>query len=260
MIFSWLKRRRREKLMARPFPAHWLEILERNVSIYWLLGAQQREKVQQHLRIFHAEKHWEGCGGLVIDDEIKVTVSAQMAILVLGLDGEYFDNVLSILVYPDAFVAPERMRMDGGVVTQGDSALEGEAWYRGPVILSWTDVLEGSRRLKGGHDLVFHEFAHQLDMLNGRDVDGMPPLDSEQQTQRWTQIMNRSYRRLIAACENGEYSVFSCYGTTNIAEFFAVATEVFFQCPEEMEQENPELYDIFRAYYRQDPVRREQAA
>ena len=174
----------------------------------------------------------------------------------LGFPGQYFNKVRSILVYPDAYVAPHATITKGGVVLEGDSAREGEAWYRGPVILSWSDALTGGRGESGRDNLVFHEFAHQLDMQNGRHVDGMPPLESAELSRRWSAVLAEHYHELVRDCQRGRHTLLDCYGATNIGEFFAVATETFFQRPRTLQERHPELYDIFRHFYRQDPAAR----
>ncbi|MCP4189133.1 MAG: zinc-dependent peptidase [Planctomycetaceae bacterium] len=254
MFSSWLKRRRRQQIISQPFPAEWDLVLRQNVKQFGMLTDQEQNQVRNTLAVFVAEKHWEGCGGLTISDEVKVTISALIAILVLGLDEQYFEYVLSILVYPDAYVASGKHVVEGGFIVEGDSAREGEAWYRGPVILSWSDVLLSGRGNSRGHNLVFHEFAHQLDMLNGRVADGIPPLESPAEMKDWEQLIHRTYRQLCERCSEGQPTVFDCYGATNIAEFFAVATETFFEKPQQFQRHHEELYGIFRSYYRQDPL------
>ncbi len=256
MFFRWWKRRRRGKLIAQPFPEVWDDVLRQNVLLYGSLKEREQAQVRDYLRIFVAEKHWEGCGGFVITDEVRVTIAAQVAILVLGLGAEYFDAILSILVYPDAYVAPDTTITRAGVILEGGSVRDGEAWYRGPVILSWMDVLAGACDENYGDNLVFHEFAHQLDMLNGHFADGIPPMNSSQQYRRWDDVMKSNYQRLVHDCEQGHRTVLDCYGATNMSEFFAVATERFFQRPKAIQRRHPDLYEILRDFYRQDPAAR----
>lgn len=254
MIFGWLKRSRRNKLRSRPFPDEWLAWLHENVVVYANLTPAQQAKLRGDIQVFIAEKHWEGCNGLTMTDEIKVTIAAQACLLVLGLEAEYFERVQSILVYPNAYVAPEKIPIEGGLVLEGHSSRQGEAWYRGPVILSWPEVLAGGRRTSGGHNLVLHEFAHQLDMLNAREIDGTPPLDSPQQYRRWQRVLKSEYAKLRRDCREGNYTLLDCYGTTDLGEMFAVSTECFFQQPLEMSRQHPELYGILHDYFRVDPA------
>lgn len=254
MVFEWWKRRRRRQARSRPFPETWSRILDRNVLLFARLSATDQEQVRQYLQVFVPEKNWEGCGGLEMTDEVRVTIGAHVAILALGFGEEYFERVVSILVYPDAYEAPEETVTPAGVVLEGHSEREGEAWYRGPVILSWTDTLLDAQDPDEGRNVVLHEFAHQLDMLNGQDADGMPPLESSGQQQQWLAVMRQEMERLARDCERGRPTILDCYGTSDESEFFAVATEAFFLLPREMNEKHPALYGVLRDFFRQDPA------
>jgi Mlc titration factor MtfA (ptsG expression regulator) len=256
MFFHWWKQRRRRKLLAAPFPELWREILERNVAAWARLSADERRRVENYLRVFIPEKNWEGCNGLVVTPEMQVTIAAGVAWLTLGFEAEYFDAVQTILVYPDVYVARDQLLASSGVVLEGHSAREGEAWHRGPVILSWPDVQADARGENRGHNLVLHEFAHQLDMLNGAHADGVPSLTSADQDRRWLALMEREYQRLQQDVTARNWTLLDPYGTKNKAEFFAVATEAFFELPRELRETHRELYDLFREFYRQDPAGR----
>jgi Mlc titration factor MtfA (ptsG expression regulator) len=253
MVFSWLKRRRRNKLLAEPFPVEWLRYLHENVAYYDYLTEAEQAKLRDDLRVFIAEKHWEGCGGLRITDEIKVTIAAQACLLVLALEEDCYTRVKSILVYPRGYLGPSDRDGITGLIFEEERS--GEAWYRGPVILSWTDALEEGRDPGLGKNLVFHEFAHQLDMLDG-EVDGTPPLRDPQQAEEWREVMTAEYQRLVEESEQGEATLLDEYGATSEGEFFAVATECFFTRPVEMRRRHPRLYQVLREYYRQDPAAR----
>jgi len=257
MFFSWLKRRRRRRLVAGPFPADWLEYLKRNVGHYRYLTDGERAALRDRLRVFVAEKHWEGCGGLELTDEIKVTIAAQACLLVLGFDEEYYDHVLSILVYPGDYLVPTEHRDAMGIVTEGHSHRSGEAWHRGPVILSWEDARDCDAH--DGQNLVLHEFAHQLDMKNG-PPNGTPPLRGRQRRRRWAAVMQREFQRHRRRVRHGEPTLLDPYGATDEAEFFAVATEAFFEQPVELEREHTDLYGVLADYYRQNPAGRMRAA
>jgi hypothetical protein len=250
MLFSWLRNRRRRKLLAKPMPDAWLGYLRANMAWHNLLGATDQSRLHDILRIMAAERNWEGCGGLSISDEIKVTVSGQAALLLLGLtDHDYFSRVSSILVYPSGYRAPADRDGDG------HEGRLGEAWYRGPVILAWDAVLAGGRDRDAGRNLVLHEFAHQLDFLDGY-ADGTPPLRDDDQRKRWHNVMTAEYQRLIRESEHGRPMVLDEYGTRNPAEFFAVATECFFGRAVAMSRRHPELYELLKDYYHQDPAQR----
>jgi Mlc titration factor MtfA (ptsG expression regulator) len=253
MLFTWLTNRRRRRLLSQPFPAAWAKYLHQNVAHHPYLSAAERAKLHDDLRLFIADKTWEGCGGLTMTDEIKVTIAAQACLLTLGLEGNCYGRVQTILVYPEGYQAPESAG-PGGLIYQGQARL-GEAHYRGPVVLSWAEVLDDGRHPRRGKNLVFHEFAHQLDMLDGI-IDGTPPLRDRAQYRRWQEVMTAEYRRLIDDAEHGRPTLLDEYGTVNEGEFFAVATECFFDRPVDMQRRHPRLYELLRDYFRQDPAQR----
>ena len=255
MLFYWLRQRRRRKLLAQPFPAHWLSYLQANVALYHSLSEAEQARLRDDLRVFIAEKQWVGCRGLEITDEIRVTISALACLLLLGIEHDYFSRVLSILVYPSGFRVPHQEVIGDYAVLEGESGHLGEAHYRGPVILSWDEVLHDGRHPGAGRNLVIHEFAHQLDMLDG-EIDGTPPLRSRKDYRRWHKVMTAEYNELIAEAEQGRPTLLDNYGTTNVGEFFAVATECFFDRPVELTNEHPRLYALLRDYFGQDPASR----
>jgi Mlc titration factor MtfA (ptsG expression regulator) len=258
MIVSWLARRRRGKLLAGPFPAEWTGYLERNVPLYTRLNERERGILRDHIRILVAEKNWEGCGGLAMTDEVKVTIAAHAAVLLLGIEHDYFARVMSILVYPTGFRSPEGWQRPDGVVDLSVGAL-GQAWYDGPVVLAWDSVLEGGRDPRDGLNVVLHEFAHQLDYLDGM-ADGTPPLRRRGDYARWQEVMTREFERLKVEAGSGTPRVLDAYGAVNHAEFFAVATEAFFEKSREMCVRHPELYAVLSEYYGQDPAARDRVA
>ncbi|MBI2804486.1 MAG: zinc-dependent peptidase [Planctomycetes bacterium] len=253
MFFSWFKNRRRRKLLAEPFPETWQSTLEHQVGHYAVLPESDQARLRDIVRILVAEKEWEGCRGLELTDEIRVTIAAMAAVLVIGFDDFYFEQVQTILVYPNEYVVKEERALAGGATLEEESDRLGEAHYRGPVILSWAEIRHNALEPGHGQNLVFHEFAHQLDMLNGA-IDGTPVLPDVDLAQRWARIMDREYRRLRQAERHGRETLLDPYGASEPAEFFAVATECFFDAPRAMHAEYPELYDLFRDYYKQDPA------
>jgi Mlc titration factor MtfA (ptsG expression regulator) len=255
MLFSWLKRRRRRKLVAAPFPPEWLAFLDANVAHYRLLTDAERAKLRDDLRVLIAEKEWEGCRGQEITDEVKVTVAGQASLLLLGLRDNYFDRMSTILIYPSGYRTPRTEVLGDGVVLEGEQPVDGEAHYRGPVILSWAEVLAEGRDPSLGHNLVLHEFAHQLDMQDG-EVNGTPRLRDAELDRRWQKVMAVEYERLIADVDEGLPTLLDDYGATSPGEFFAVATECFFTRPVELRRRHRALYRLFCDYYRQDPAGR----
>lgn len=256
-MFHWLRDRRRNTLRNRPLPPEWEDILRTNVGHYCMLYDAERTELHALIQVFIAEKQWEGCGDLELDDEIVVTIAAQACILLLGLPHDYYRNVESILVYPSAVIPPERTL---GVFEQvnsplyGPMPLVGQAFVKGPVILVWDSVLHGARHPRDGHNVVYHEFAHKLDMLDGA-ADGTPPLDRDLLAQ-WVDVCSREFLRLRSLAEKGQKTFLDTYGTKNEAEFFAVATEEFFDRPLALQKDAPDLYQLLSSYYRQEPAER----
>jgi Mlc titration factor MtfA (ptsG expression regulator) len=254
MLLHWLRNRRRQKLLARPFPEAWLGYLEGNVRSYRSLAEAEQARLRDDLRIFIAEKRWEGCRGLEITEEIKVTIAAQACLLILGLGIDSYSRVKTILVYPNVQMTPQQLPGAAGLVTE-DLPQIGAAWYRGPVVVSWAHARGQARHPERGRNVVFHEFAHQIDMLDG-EIDGTPPLESPAQAKRWKRVMSAEFRRLAAASVRGEATLLDDYGATNPAEFFAVATECFFTRPLDLSHRHPNLYQLLKEAYRQDPAGR----
>jgi Mlc titration factor MtfA (ptsG expression regulator) len=252
MIFSWLKARRRAGWQAEPFPSDWRSLLESRVAQYAALSSEERQQLEKIVQVFLREKNWEGCNGLRLNDEIRVVISALACLLLLGWRHDYFANVLSVLVYPTDYRVPAK-HADAGVVLESEDARHGEAWYRGPVVLSWQEIEEDLANPWDGQNLVLHEFAHQLDFLD-REANGTPPLATRELAARWQQVMTSEYKQLLQATRRGRPTLIDSYGTTNEAEFFAVVTECFFTTPWPMRQEHPDLYALLRDFYHQDPA------
>jgi Mlc titration factor MtfA (ptsG expression regulator) len=253
-MFSWLKRRARRRLLREPFPDQWRPHLER-VRLYTLLSPEDRRRLEDSLRIIIAEKHWEECGGMKISDEVKVVIAALASIPLLNLRHAYYRNVMSILVYPDTFKVPNQQLRGGGIVQEGSSATLGLASLQGPVVLAWDAVRRGNENAEDGRNVVLHEFAHKLDMLD-RFADGAPPLGSRQQYRAWARIMTEEFDGLKEQARKGRRTLLDKYGATNPAEFFAVATEHFFEQPRQMQRKHEPLYGLLVDYYRQDPAGR----
>jgi Mlc titration factor MtfA (ptsG expression regulator) len=255
MLFKWLTSRRRRKLLASAFPDAWLRYMRQNVALYALLSDAEQGKLRDDLRVFISEKNWEGCGGMAVSDEVKVTIAAQACLLLLAIEHDYFGRVRSILVYPSGYRSPSERHVQGGTIEESDEGRLGEAWYRGPVVLAWDSVLAGGRSLDDGRNVVLHEFAHQLDFLDGL-ADGTPLLENDAQYRTWQKVMTEEYERLCRESAKGHATLLDEYGSTNEAEFFAVATECFFEKPRPMQRRHPLLYDVLRDYYKQDPAKR----
>lgn len=258
-MFGWWHERKRAEILQTPFPSAWLGPLERNVAHYARLTDEEQQRLRELTQVFIAEKTWEGCGGLTLTDEMRVTIAAQACLLVLELPHRMYRDVTSILVYPSAVQRPAQAQgvfvRSPDLVAQGPVALLGEAHHGGPVVLAWDRALRDGQRPQDGHNLVYHEFAHKLDMLDG-SADGTPPLQDRAQLARWAKACETAFLQLREQAARGATSLLDSYGATNEAEFFAVATEHFFDRPKELREELPALYQVLADFYRQDPASR----
>jgi Mlc titration factor MtfA (ptsG expression regulator) len=249
-----LTRMRRKRLARQPFPEAWLSILRRNVPLYGRLPLVDRQELERHVQIFLAEKRFEGCAGLEITDEVRVTIAANACILLLHRKTDYYPGLSLILVYPRAYAVPARDWLPSGMVIEGMDVRQGESWHRGAVVLSWDSV----RRTAAAHwacdNVVLHEFAHQLDSSWGKG-DSTPVLQNRSTFATWARVLQKEYEALRSQVGRNSRALLDDYGATNPAEFFAVATECFFQRPKEMLEEHPDLYRELQAFYQQDPAR-----
>ena len=254
MVFGLFKSRRRERLRALPFSDGWRRTIERNVPIVRRLPPADRAELFGHVQVFLAEKHFEGAGGLELTDEIRVTIAAQACLLLLHRETDYYPKLTSIIVYPSTYVVPGEHHVGGGVWEESDEPYLGHTQENlSALVLAWDSSLHGARSLDDGENVVLHEFAHQLD-FEGGGVDGTPPLESRRQYASWARVLGAEYDALRHASETGAPSVLDEYGAENPAEFFAVATEAFFERPIELRERHRALYDELRTFYRQDPA------
>lgn len=249
-----MKQRRRKSRLSNAVPADWDEILRVNVpSLRWL-SQTDRQWLDRWMQIFIPEKYWEGLDGLSISTEIQVTIAAQIGVVVMGFRTDYLDRLRTIIVHPQSQAKPRESRHHG-VVTEQLSVVHGEALMGGPVRYVWPLVLQGSRHPGDGQNVVYHEIAHVLDMLDGF-IDGTPPLTSAARYRRWEAVIQAEYARLVQAVEHGYATFLDSYGATNRGEFFAVSTETFFECPHAFMRYHPEWYTCLREFYQQDPSER----
>jgi hypothetical protein len=242
------KKWRRNKIASRPFPRDWLAIIENNVPLYNRLSQPDKQELQRHILIFLSEKRFEGCGGLEITDEIRLTIAAQACILLLHRQTDYYPGLHSILVYPNAYVAHNIEHLAAGVVAEGPEVRLGESWHRGSVVLSWDDVQSSADDVHDAHNVVFHEFAHQIDSTFG-EGDSTPILRRSSSYRAWARILQKEYQQFRNDVEDNYPTVLDKYGATNPAEFFAVATEFFFQQPQLLRQHYPDLYNELKIFY-----------
>jgi Mlc titration factor MtfA (ptsG expression regulator) len=257
-MWNWFRNRRRKKILATPFPSEWERHIQNNIQYYQHLNNEEKKRYQDLIQIFIAEKYWLGCNGLELTDEIRVMIAAYACLMILELPNDYYRNVESIYVYPTTIISPESSIGFFEVRTspvRGPMPILGEAHHRGPVILVWDTVKRETRHPGHGHNVVYHEFAHKLDMLDG-SADGTPPLTTPEEYQRWTEVCSKEYLELCDKVEHGEPTFFDSYAATNEAEFFAVVTEYFFSKPEKMKDYQPKLYQVLQDFYRQDPAQK----
>jgi Mlc titration factor MtfA (ptsG expression regulator) len=248
--------RRRQQLRDKPFPAEWAGIIQRTVPFYARLPVHDQCELQGHIQVFLDEKRFEGCGGLTITDEIRVTIAAYACMLLLHRETDYYPLLVTILVYPHPFVVSRYQAGPAGQVIEADQELAGESWRHGNVVLAWDQVQHSAFDLHDGHNVVFHEFAHQLDEEDG-SANGAPVLPRLSMYRVWARILGADYAELVRDAEEGRVSVLDQYGATNPAEFFAVATEAFFETPSKLRTQHPQLYAELMLYYQQDPAARD---
>jgi Mlc titration factor MtfA (ptsG expression regulator) len=252
LVHSKLQRSRRDKLFFKPLPSGWIQILEDNVPLYSLLPENLKDELHGRINIFLDEKEFIGCRGLQMSDEIRITISGNACILLLKRDKLCFPRFTTILVHPDTYVA-KQVTYDGLVEVHDDNIRSGESWHRGPVVLSWADVIHGSLNSDDGHNVVLHEFAHKLDEEN-EIMNGLPVLRDSSHYADWAKVLSKEYDSLLIRVEHRANSVIDAYGAVSPAEFFAVATESFFEKPLQMKQKLPELYEQFKIFYNMDPA------
>lgn len=250
-----LRRRRRRRLLNTPLPPAWWAIIDRNIPLIRKMNAADRTELGGIVQVLLDEKTFEGCGGLTITDEVRVTIAAQAAVLLLHRETAYYPTLKTILVYPHAYIADIKQPQPDGTVIEGPQARLGESWYRGALILAWDDVLFSAAEDGDGHNVTLHEFAHQLDGESG-GMEGAPPLPSRSRYRDWARVLGQEYEQLIDQVHRGHRPLLDPYGATNPAEFFAVATELFFERPKAMRQKYPELYAELARFYCQDDLER----
>ncbi len=247
------KSRQRKRIRTRDFPIGWLDVIQRNVPYYQRLRESDQKELQGDIQVFLAEKHFEGCGGLEITDEIRVTIAALASILLLHRKNDDYPLLQSILVYPSSYLARGIETTPDGLIQESVNLRGGESWDRGAVILSWDDVKKTASDIHDGHNVALHEFAHQLDQEDG-DADGAPILKNRSRYLAWARVLGKEYNHLLEAIENHRRTDIDTYGATNPAEFFAVITELFFEKPVLFKRRHPELYHQLQLFYRQDPA------
>ena len=237
---------------AATLPDDWVDIVERNVAHWALLDDGERERLGDLMEAIVGDKRWEAANGFALTDEIRTVIAAQAALLILGLDFDWYRAVQAIVVHPSTVMSHESRPGPAGTMEDGPFPLLGLADSNfGPVLIAWDEARANARHPEWGHDVVLHEFAHKLDMLDNV-VNGTPPLHRREDGSHWYDVCTRE----LALLRAGEGWPLRDYGGTDPGEFFAVATEAFFDVPLELEAAKPDLYRILRDFYRQDPATR----
>lgn len=244
---------KRNKVRKIPFKKEWRKIIQQRMPYFNQMPVDLQLQLKQHIQVFIAEKKFIGCNGINITDEVKVTIAAQACLLLLNRKTDYYPKLKTILVYPSAFVKKEERINADGIKHTKQVVLAGESWDIGKVVLSWEDSVHGADLPNDGHNVVIHEFAHQLDQENGR-ANGAPILGKNQSYQCWSEIFSPQFELLQKQAHAGIPSIFDYYGATNPAEFFAVVSEVFFEKAKQFSQEHPDLYRQLIGYYKVDPI------
>ena len=249
----WWRRRQQRARAQAPFPDAWAKLLHDRLPFYRLLPEPVRVQLHGLTLNLVAEKQFVGCAGLNVNDEIRLTIAAQAALLLLNRDSDLYPEVQSILVYPDQFFAEHRVRDAAGVLSSERRLLSGESWEQGKVIVSWRDVAQGAALVSDGYNVVLHEFAHALDHETG-SANGMPLLPATMDARQWQRVFADAYERLCRQTDADEHTVIDPYGAESPAEFFAVATETFFELPVALRDAEPQLYQQLVQFYRVDPA------
>jgi Mlc titration factor MtfA (ptsG expression regulator) len=239
------RRRRNELLKLRLTNEQRLSIIE-DFPLFSRLPDDVREELEGIMHVFIDEKSFEPCGGLEsVDEYMRLVISAQACLLLVNRKHDYYRALRSILLYPTAYKARDE---------HGDHDVRlGESWGSGSVVLAWDSVVAGGVNEEDGHHVTLHEFAHQLDQVDGA-ADGVPELTGSGSYREWSSVFSKAYDKFTRKLDRGKRTVIDGYGATNPAEFFAVATETFYEKPEQLNEQYPEVYQQLKNYYRVDPL------
>jgi MtfA peptidase len=254
MLYPLVRRARRRSLARESLPDSWRAWLTAYVPPYQRMPAALRERLHELVRIFVHEKGFVGCNGLEVTEQMRVAIAGNAGLLLVNRSGvpaaHFYDDLRSILVYPTPFVVRETHHDDDGIVSESEDVLSGQAWDASRIILSWEDI-ETER--DAGYNVVLHEFAHYLD-LEDETMDGAPGLGSASAYAEWSRVFQEEFDRLEDDVDAGRETLLDPYAASEPAEFFAVATETFFEQAAELRLRHPGLYEQLQRYYRLDPA------
>jgi Mlc titration factor MtfA (ptsG expression regulator) len=249
---AYYPRWRLARALASPMAPVQLEILRRNISFYPYMPLDLQAQLQRLVIQFLHQKKIIGCAGLDINEEMRVTIAGHACLLLLNRPTKVYPALHTVLVYPSAFLVDEEEIGPDGVVSSTESNLLGESWGDGRVVLAWDHVQTDTCESVDGLNVVLHEFAHQLDSESG-EPNGAPFLGSASNYRSWSTVFARSFSNLQHDAFHQNQNVLDYYGATNPAEFFAVATETFFEKSQQMAEQHVDLFCELEKYYRVDP-------
>lgn len=253
LVLVWrLPRWRLQRVLAREIDPRWRATLAHAIPVYGRMSADLQHQLDKRVQQFLYQKKFVGCAGLEVTDEMRVTIAGLACLLLLNRPSRVYPGLHAVLVYPSAFLVPRKQVDAAGVITEERQDLLGESWGDGRVVLSWDHVQRGAGDWTDGQNVVLHEFAHQLDSESGSN-NGAPYLGSADNYRNWSDVLARDFANLRADAIYGQPSVMDHYGATSPAEFFAVATETFFEKPWQMAERHPALFAELFKYYRVDP-------
>jgi len=254
LVFYTIRKYHQKKMMRMPFPKEWETIFISNLPIYKTLSMEFKTELKNLTLQFISSKIFEGCGGLEITDEVKITIAGEACLLLLNRNiTKCFPSLHTVLVYPQAYIAQEKHSLHSGIIKSAESARLGESWQHGAVVLSWDHVKVQALNFHDGHNVVLHEFGHQLDQENG-SANGTPMLKNRSSYKTWGKVLSNDFMELQLKTQSNQVDVMDSYGATNPAEFFAVATETFFEKPKQLHCKHPRLFEELKNYYNLDPT------
>ena len=253
-MFRFVKERQRRRWRGQPVPDGWRAVISRNLPFFDRLTPNDQKELLSHVQVFLAEKRFEGCAGLKVSDEMRVTIATQACLLLLHRKTDYYPRLVTILLYPSGYLVDEERHVEGHIWEEGPAGRLGETGRgMGSMVLAWDAAKSGAKDPSDGKNLVLHEFAHQLD-FEDQLADGVPALGSRGEIVSWAEVMKVEFAALRAADATGIPTLLDTYGATNPAEFFAVATEAFFERPQALSQQHSRLYGEMQRFFRQNPA------
>jgi len=240
-------------LPTDPIPPAWRTLIHRQLPLVARLSTQDQDRLYHLMQQFFREVPIEGCGGLQLTEEIRLTIGAQACLLLLRMPYPRYTRVRRVLVYPSSFIPKPHALHTSGEIVLPDEPLDGQAWQSGTVVLGWDAVKRATSVATDGENVVLHEFAHMLD-AEGGSLDGIPVLDSGSAYRAWAALLSLKFAEHTARIDKGEVTILDPYGAEDRAEFFAVATEAYFENPVALRKDQPDLYALLLDFYKVDPA------